>query len=179
MSQNVHIPFVKASEKSISLTAKLESPGIGFTDGTNLLVCGSIRRRRPTCGDIDVAVTTEIFEWQVNQNAIAELLTDPIIAKNGHLKGGFYQGIKVEFYVGPERGFGALTLFATGSPEFNIRCRVLANQNSYKLSQYGLFLLQQDWFHVKEGEAIISTTEAAILDALGIPECLDVLNRER
>lgn len=47
MSQNVHVPFVEASEKSISLTAKLESLGIGFTNGTNLLVCGSIRRRRP------------------------------------------------------------------------------------------------------------------------------------
>jgi len=54
MSQNVHVPFVEASAKSISLAAKLESLGIGFTNGTNLLVCGSIRRRRPTFGDIDV-----------------------------------------------------------------------------------------------------------------------------
>ena len=56
----------------------------------------------------------------------------------GRLKHGWLSGVKVEFNVGPAEGFGAMQLFCTGNPAFNVRCRAIATQNGWSLNQYGL-----------------------------------------
>jgi DNA polymerase/3'-5' exonuclease PolX len=101
-----------------------------------------------------------------------ELLYDPhIAAKSGELKSGSFEGMKVEFYPVPDTGWGAMMLFATGSPKFNIFCRVKAKDRGLKLSQYGL--------HDSNDELVCDCTEELpILQTLGIPEFVEIRKRE-
>ncbi|MFH0989854.1 MAG: hypothetical protein V1799_07550 [bacterium] len=169
MSQNEHIPLKDAF--AISQRFGLELVKCRLMNCSDFLVCGSIRRLRPICGDIDIAITKEAFTPKV-QNYLSSILSDVWIPKKkgSSLKSGWFEGFKVEFYVGPVNGFGALTLFATGSPSFNILCRKRATNKGWKLNQYGLW----------EGERMVCNCgyENDILDALGLSECYEPERRE-
>lgn len=169
MSQGFHVDFDTAQRVASSFSSRLKELGVPESD---FLVCGSIRRQRPTCGDVDVAITAEAFNQEVRKRLIYSVLQDCFVAKSSEmLKAGRFQDMKIEFYVGPRSGFGSLKLYCTGNPAFNVKCRLEAKKRAWKLSQHGLF--------DKDSELVCDcTTEGSILQMIGMGEFLNPLSRE-
>jgi len=118
-------------------------------------VCGSIRRRVPTVGDIDIIVSNPkvgFKEWLSNHYSLT--LTGPSKYRFT------YDGIQVDIDIYPEETWGASLMHATGSRMNNIILRSVAKKKGFQLSQYGLF---------KDGTLIAGKTEEEIYEALGLP----------
>ena len=169
MSQGFHVDIDTAQRVASSFALQLRELGVPESE---FLVCGSVRRQRPTCGDIDVAITAESFTDHVQENLFRSVLQDCFIAKKSQmLKSGMWDGMKIEFYVGPAVGFGAMKLYSTGNPAFNVKCRIEAKKRGWKLSQFGLF---------DKDSALVCdcTTEGSILQMIGMSEFLNPLSRD-
>ncbi len=120
-------------------------------------VCGSYRRKRPTCGDIDVLIShpglpsEEDMEKAANalpkivaRMETAGLLIGHLTAQGGtkymgvcRIPGGLGRRIDIRFV--PHDSLGAATLYFTGSGKFNKLMRFRANQRGYTLNEYGLY----------------------------------------
>lgn len=112
-----------------------------YSNYSKPLICGSIRREHKFVHDIDIVVVgkpEEVGRKYVNTQ----------------------NDIQVDTYVASEENFGAMTLFLTGSKEFNVMMRVKAKARGMKLNQYGLW---------QDGALIASRTENDIFEALGMP----------
>jgi len=122
-------------------------------------ICGSYRREKPTSGDIDILISNPIFDDTINhlelfitklkeplkKNNNQPLLIDDITNKNYETK---YMGFlkykdnlvrRVDIrYVNYDSYYSAL-LYFTGSADFNKKLRSSAKKLGYKLSEYGIF----------------------------------------
>lgn len=137
------------SKNESRITLEKADEIVDFWDGffhhneLDLEIGGSVKRRCETIGDIDLVVKEEQFDKMVEcleEEQLKYGTFDSLhYTKKGKFKLLFYKGIKIEFYVAKRDQFGAMKLFATGSGDFNIRMRKIAQKEGYKLSQYGLF----------------------------------------
>lgn len=124
-----------------------------------------------TAATLTVAVTREAFD--INEMALRSLLDSYEDTAKGRLSHGYLHDMKIEFYVGPAAGFGAMQLFSTGSPSFNVRCRLIAKRNGWALNQYGIWQ-----GNTKSGVMVCDcTNELSILLKLGLPEFVGPLAR--
>ena len=117
----------------------------------DVLICGSVRRRKEMCGDLDVIAvdgTMPINESRIYRTAEA--------------------GIPAQVHFCHPANVGAMILFATGSAQFNICMRARAKRMGYCLNQYGLW---------KDDEEV-STNEDDILQHLGFGRFSDPAMRE-
>jgi DNA polymerase (family 10) len=127
---------------------------------------GSLRRGKPTVGDLDILVVTETGEDEsIYLNLIAELqgAGREVVVEvcGGRHCSVVVDGFLVELKQSTPSCYGAAMLFMTGSGDFNKQMRVFAKITGYKLSQYGLV-------DRETAKVIASETEAAIFDALGV-----------
>jgi DNA polymerase (family X) len=99
---------------------------------------GSLRRRRSTIGDIDIAVATN------NPKAVLEYFanyphTERVIEKGTRTAAILTSGGRqVDLMVEEPRGFGALLQHFTGSKDHNVHLREIALSKGYSLSDYGM-----------------------------------------
>ena len=96
-----------------------------------LEVCGSIRRMKPTVGDIDLLVVPKA-DFRKAFEAIGGKVTSATAKLT-------VQGMSVDVYFTDSSRWVPMLLFLTGSKEENIRLRSIAKSRGWKLSQYGLF----------------------------------------
>lgn len=82
------------------------------------------------------------------------------------------KGIQVDLRVVPEKVWGAALQYFTGSKAHNIRIRKLAVRAGLKLSEYGLF-------RVDNGQLLASTQESEVYATLGLPLIPPVLREDR
>ena len=130
------------------IIAKLK-PHVG-----KILVCGSLRRKATVVHDIDIVVAGPDEEFYKLMNTM-KLTGDKV-------KWNFaYRGVPIDVTLTSSKLWGAAIMHFTGSKDFNIGCRVLANQKGLKLSQYGLT-------NPVTQELIAGETEAAIFNAMKI-----------
>jgi DNA polymerase (family X) len=106
---------------------------------TRVMVAGSVRRLRPTVGDLDIVIArTEFQNILLNQ----WFMDNFGIQTSNRTKGkrtGKFMGIEVQFIdVLPEQ-WGSALLMATGSGDHNVIMRGRAKKLGLKLNQYGLF----------------------------------------
>lgn len=125
--------------------------------------CGSVRRKSPDSKDVDLvaqvpadadraAIFSELAKLGELINA-GETRSSIRVTRYGHT-------IQVDLWLVPESCWGSATLYATGSKNFNIRCRQAAIERGWKLNEYGLW----------DGDVCLeSGTEQAILQKLGVP----------
>jgi len=122
-------------------------------------IAGSIRRGKETIGDIDLLTITQ------NPEKIIEHFTSLKIANETIAKGPkkaiirLEDGVECELRTFKKEEFGAALLYFTGSMEFNIELRKLAQSKSMKLNEYGLY---------KNKKKIASKTEKEIFKTLGL-----------
>ena len=126
---------------------------------SQLLVVGSIRRRKPFPRDIDLLLIPQ------NQGALAAALQEigTPIRGGDKLAARLYKGVQVDFYFATEATWACLLLIRTGSKEHNIRLTTLARSKGWKLKANGEGLLNEN------GARMAGDTEESFFRALGIP----------
>lgn len=147
------IAYIEPIAEHIKSTLK-EHPTIEKVE-----IAGSIRRGKETIGDIDLLTITQKPEETIEYFTSLEI-ADEIIAK-GPRKAiiRLEDGFECELRTFKREEFGAALLYFTGSMEFNIQLRRLAQSKSMKLNEYGLY---------KNKKRIASKTEKEIFKTLGL-----------
>ena len=122
---------------------------------------GSLRRRLPTIGDIDLLVASEAAEAALD--AFARLPQIDTIDLRGPTKCSvhLHNGLQVDLRVLPPQRFGSLLQYFTGSKDHNVDLREYALDRGMSLSEYG--------FKRESGEEILCPEEYEVYAALGMP----------
>ena len=114
------------------------------------VIAGSIRRKKPIVGDIDI-VSVGLFPKKIDS---AEF-----ISGGDTLRTYLFEDTQINVMISNPGYYGATLLYATGSGEWGRLLRCKAKYMGYKLSRYGLF-------DRETGELIASKTEKDIFDSL-------------
>lgn len=132
-----------------------ESPMAG-----HLTLCGSYRRGKESCGDMDIVVCPD------NESALKQF-DRWAIHHLGYQKSGkparkaLIDGVQVEFYVAAPDNYGTFKQMWTGSMKHNIKLRRLSKSKGFSMSQYG--------FRNREtGELVTCATEEEVYAFLDI-----------
>ena len=149
-----------------------------------LEVAGSYRRRRETVGDIDLLVITAD-----PQGVMDRFVSYPQMARvemSGDTRGriALKSGLEVDLRVLPERSYGAALVYFTGSKEHNIRLRQRAIERGLRLSEYGVFVQNEEVDGDDErdpwaGEMVAGKDEAEVYEQVELPWIPPELREDR
>tara|TARA_R110002153_G_scaffold36023_2_gene106799 strand:+ start:8048 stop:8545 length:498 start_codon:yes stop_codon:yes gene_type:complete len=122
------------NEEAVNLFNKIMTDNDLISKTDKIMLCGSARRKKDTCGDLDV-----VFIDDENNSLKAWLASEFGYQKNGKAKiKGLVEGVQVEFYEATPPTWGSTTLMWTGPAFSNIRMRKASKKNGWKMSQYGI-----------------------------------------
>jgi DNA polymerase/3'-5' exonuclease PolX len=146
-----------------------------FDPSLLVTVCGSYRRQKDTCGDIDVLITHRSITDD-DKTPLPDIVT--YLEKEGLLIGHLtskgqtkYMGIcrgtsdigrRIDIRFVSYDSMGAATLYFTGSGKFNKIMRYHANTRGYTLNEYGLYR----YINNVKGEKVSAPTEQDIFRIL-------------
>jgi len=123
---------------------------------------GSLRRGRETAGDLDLLVTgpeaVNVLERFIAYPRVEEVLgrgENKASAKVGR------EGLQVDVRALKPESFGAAMQYFTGSKDHNVAIRTRAVKMGLKLSEYGLFRVEDD-------TKVAGETEEGVYEALGL-----------
>lgn len=150
--------------------------------------CGSYRRGREHCGDIDVLITRTdggsikgIVEKIVNRLEKEGFLKERLGGlRYSHMGSEGYMGVcqlnpesihrRIDIKAYPLDQYGFALLYFTGSGNFNRSMRLFAQKKGYSLSDYGLTpVLRVKGEKVAEFESVPCPTEEDVFKALNMP----------
>ena len=128
-----------------------------------LEVAGSLRRRRPTIGDLDLLAAVD------DPPAVIAALdglreVDKVVAA-GTDKSSILlaeSGLRVDLMVCPPAAWGTHLVHLTGSKDHNIALRGMALDRGWSLSEKG-------WKVIDTGELLLDSEEADVYERLGMP----------
>jgi len=128
----------------------------------DVMLGGSVRRRRETCKDIDVLVVAD--KAAPIMEAFTTLPNVVKITGKGDTKSGVLlaEGIPADLRVVPAKSFGAAVQYFSGSKEHNVHLRQLALKKGLTLNEYGLFT-------VKGKKYVCGRSEEEIYKRIGVP----------
>ncbi len=119
---------------------------------TEFISLGSLRRKAPTVGDIDIAAkstdTENILNHFVNYPENIQTITKG--PKKASIK--IRNDVRIDLMVQPPQTFGSLLQHFTGSRQHNILLRRYAQNLGYSLSEYGIKDLRTNQIHTFENE---------------------------
>jgi DNA polymerase (family 10) len=127
----------------------------------NISTAGSLRRKRPTVGDIDILASSASPERVIG--AFTKLKNIQKVMARGKKKAIIVlkSGVQADLRIFSPESWGAGLFYNTGSKNYNIEMRKIAIKKGYKLSEYGLFDRQT-------GKKIAGKTEQEICKKLGV-----------
>ncbi|XP_077311466.1 DNA polymerase lambda [Lithobates pipiens] len=151
--------------------------------------CGSYRRQKSTCGDVDVLVThpdgkshNGVFNKLIDGLKSQGFLTDDLVCneENGNQKK--YMGVcrlpgpgqkhrRLDIIVVPYSEFACALMYFTGSAHFNRSMRALAKTKGMSLSEHSLNkdVVRNGSVKVNAGYPLPTPTERHIFEILGLP----------
>ncbi|MCA9079084.1 MAG: DNA polymerase/3'-5' exonuclease PolX [Planctomycetaceae bacterium] len=137
---------------------------------TQASVAGSCRRRKETCGDLDVLVTAS--DSAIVMDRLAEHALVAAVLQRGETKQRvrLHAGIELDLRVVPEESYGAALQYFTGSKEHNIVIRRRAQERGLKLNEYGLY---------RGDEYVAGRTEEDVYQQVGLPWIPPELREDR
>ena len=158
----------------------------GYDKDLLVTVCGSYRRKKQTCGDIDVLITHPFIKTDddAGTSTVLPKLVE-LMEREGLLVGHLtshgntkYMGVcrlgsgtgsgepapgrRIDIRFVPYDSMGAAILYFTGSGTFNKLMRFRANQRGYTLNEYGLF----HYNNGVKGEQVPTPTEQDVFSIL-------------
>lgn len=125
----------EAEAEATAIVGYLTAGG-GITD---IAVAGSYRRRRETIGDLDILVTcvdsAGVMDRFVTYPEVAAVVSKGETRSAVRLRGG----LQVDLRAVEPAAYGAALQYFTGSKAHNVELRKIAQEQGYKLNEYGLF----------------------------------------
>ena len=111
----------------------------------HITAAGSLRRGKETVGDLDLLVTGPGGETALERFTGYPRVTEVLVkgANKASAKIGI-EGLQVDVRALPAESYGAALQYFTGNKEHNIALRNRAIKMGYKLSEYGLFRMEDD-----------------------------------
>jgi DNA polymerase (family X) len=160
------IPHVEAAGKRVLISVARASAEAVIADLqqvpsiSQVSVAGSCRRRKETCGDLDVlAVAANSAEAM--DRLTAHPLVETVLARGDtKQRVRLRSGIELDLRVVPAESYGAAMQYFTGSKEHNIVIRRRAQERGLKLNEYGVF---------RGDEYVAGRTEEDVYAAVGLP----------
>jgi DNA polymerase (family 10) len=147
---------------ALPLAEMILSRLLALPDALQGAVAGSLRRARPTIGDIDILVASEngapIMDAFVTMPEVARVLGHGETKSSVELANSLQADLRV---ISPARWGTALQYFS-GSQAHNIRLRGLALDKGLSLNEHALT-------PVNAGNEILCATEDEVYTALGLP----------
>lgn len=165
----------------------VKKAALHINPGLQAFACGSYRRGKPTCGDVDVIVShpdgrshegvmTKLLERLKSSGFLTDDLT---LAENGeHRK---YLGVcklpgentkhrRLDIIVVPYNEWACSLLYFTGSDYFNRSMRLLAKKNGMSLSEHSLNtgVVRKGSEKISEGTPLPVFSEKDVFDYLGL-----------
>ena len=151
------VPLHHALSTAEALVGRLRKvPGVRAAE-----VAGSVRRRKPTIGDINLLVAAVNAEPAVRAFSHAPEVKEVIATGPTKCSVRLVSGLQADLRVLPPESFGAALHYFTGSKSHNIELRLRALRRGLKLSEYGVF--------DRKGTRLGGATEQEIFDAVGLP----------
>ncbi|XP_053306269.1 DNA polymerase lambda [Spea bombifrons] len=155
--------------------------------GLMAMACGSYRRGKESCGDVDVLITHPdgkshkgIFSKLIDGLKSQGFLTDDLVSQeeNGNQKK--YMGVcrlpgqrhrRLDIIVVPYGEFACALMYFTGSAHFNRSMRALAKTKGMSLSEHSLNkdVVRSGNLKVSTGCPLPTPTEREIFEHLGLP----------
>lgn len=172
-----------AIEKMVSSAARSIDPGLVS------VACGSYRRGKATCGDVDVLITHPdgkshkgVFSKVLQNLHENGFLTDDLVSNEENGEQKKYMGVcrlpgpnqrhrRLDIIVVPYNEFACAIMYFTGSAHFNRSMRALAKTKKMSLSEHSLNkeVVRQGSLKVHGGTPVPTLTEKDVFNALGIP----------
>jgi DNA polymerase (family X) len=124
---------------------------------------GSFRRGKETVGDLDLLVTGPAAVAALDRFVAFPRVQE--VLGHGDNKASArvgLEGLQVDVRALPPESFGAAMQYFTGSKDHNVAIRMRAVRMGLKLSEYGLFRIEDD-------SRVAGETEAGVYEALGMP----------
>ena len=122
---------------------------------------GSLRRGRETVGDLDLLVTGPAAAAALDR-FVAFPRVQEVLAHGDNKASARVglEGLQVDVRALPPESFGAAMQYFTGSKDHNVAIRMRAVRMGLKLSEYGLFRIDDD-------SRVAGATEEGVYEALG------------
>ncbi|XP_052568301.1 DNA polymerase lambda isoform X4 [Peromyscus californicus insignis] len=171
-------------EQTVRLAAQAFNPGL------LCVACGSYRRGKVTCGDVDVLITHPdgrshqgIFSRLLDSLRQQGFLTDDLVSQEENGQQQKYLGVcrlpgpgqrhrRLDIIVVPYSEFACALLYFTGSAHFNRSMRALAKTKGMSLSEHALsaaVVRNSQGVKVGPGRVLPTPTEKDVFRLLGLP----------
>lgn len=133
-------------------------------------IAGSIRRGRPTIGDVDLLVASDdaapIMDAFVTMPNVARVLGHGPTKSSIEL----HSGLQVDVRVLEKARWGTALNYFTGSQAHNIRMRELALAKGYSLNEHALRPLDKNGNIIEdEAQHVLCATEEELYERVGLP----------
>jgi len=160
----------------IKLTAaeQIAGPLVDYLKRTKgvreIVVAGSLRRRRETVADLDILATcargSNMMDRFVEYDEV-----DRVIAKGDTRSTVVLRsGLQVDLRVVQQVSYGAALMYFTGSKQHNIALRTIALRKKLKINEYGVF---------KGRKRVAGRTEEEVYGKIGLPYIEPELREDR
>ncbi|XP_063740899.1 DNA polymerase lambda [Eleginops maclovinus] len=151
------------------------------------MACGSYRRGKNTCGDVDVLITHPdgkshkgVFSKVLQSLRDSGFLTDDLVSHEDNGEQKKYMGVcrlpgqrhrRLDVIVVPHSEFACALMYFTGSAHFNRSMRAMAKTKRMSLSEHSLNkdVVRQGSLKVYSGTPFTTKTEKDVFSILGIP----------
>ncbi|KAM5271824.1 DNA polymerase lambda [Ctenodactylus gundi] len=177
-------------EEAAEIEQTVRSSAQAFNPGLLCVACGSYRRGKTTCGDVDVLITHP--DGQSHQGIFSPLLdslrqqgflTDDLVSHEENGQQQKYLGVcqlpgpgrrhrRLDIIVVPYSEFACALLYFTGSAHFNRSMRALAKTKGMSLSEHALstsVVRNSQGVKVGPGRLLHTPTEKDVFRLLGLP----------
>lgn len=131
-------------------------------------IAGSIRRGRPTIGDVDILVASDkpqpIMDTFVAMEAVARILGHGDTKSSVELQ----NGLQVDVRVLPKKKWGTALQYFTGSQAHNIKIREIARDTGYSLNEEALRPVDENGNLLDESHYVYCKTEEEVYETIGL-----------
>ncbi|XP_004701039.1 DNA polymerase lambda [Echinops telfairi] len=176
-------------EEAAEIQQMVQESAQALNPGLLCVACGSYRRGKATCGDVDVLVTHPdgwshqgIFSLLLDSLRRQGFLTDDLVSQEEKGQQQKYLGVcrlpgparrhrRLDIIVVPYSEFACALLYFTGSAHFNRSMRALAKTKGMSLSEHALSMVVRDAQGLKlgPGRLLPTPTEKDVFKLLGLP----------
>lgn len=176
-------------EEAALIEAVVKDAALTIQSGLIVTACGSYRRGKSTCGDVDILIThpdgkshLHIYKELLHKLHDDGFLTDDLVSIESEGIHKKYLGVcrlpgentkhrRLDIIVIPYNEYACALVYFTGSAHFNRSLRHLAGRMNMSLNEHALCtgVIRSRGTKLNAGTPLHTPTEKSVFDHLGIP----------